>query len=178
MSQVTITVGPKPYTIVCGDGEEAKIEALGALIDEKYKQLGNARAVQETQNLVFAALFMADELEEARKTAADAKRSVEEAQKAATEATKRAADASEQAQAKIGDKSAELKAEIETLRKAEERAREETTALKAELAEMREAASHQHDLFGDEKQEQAFVEKLEALAARAEETAAAFEGTA
>jgi len=178
MSQVTITVGPKPYTIVCGEGEEDKIAALGALIDEKYKQLGNARAVQETQNLVFAALFMADELEEARKIAADAERSVEDAKKAATEATLKAADVSEQAQAKIGDKSAELQAEIETLRKAEERAREEATALKAEIADMREAASHQHDLFGDEKQEQAFVEKLETLAAHAEETADALEGAA
>jgi len=178
MSQVTITVGPKTYIIVCGEGEEEKISALGALIDEKYKQLGSARAVQETQNLVFAALFMADELEEARKTAADSKRAVEDAKKAATEATLKAADASEQAQAKIGDKSAELQTEIETLRKAEERAREEATALKAEIADMREAARHQHDLFGDEKQEQAFVEKLEALASSAEETAATFESAA
>ncbi|WP_298466091.1 cell division protein ZapA [uncultured Erythrobacter sp.] len=178
MSEVTIKVGPKPYTIVCGEGEEEKIAALGKLIDEKYAQLGNSRAVQETHNLVFAALFMADELDEARRTAAGAEKAVEEAQKTATEANKRAADATENAQAKFGDKGSELQAQIDTLRKAEERAREEATALKAELAEMREAARHQHDLFGDEKQEEVLAKKLEALAARAEQTAAAMESAA
>ncbi len=175
MSEVTITIGPKPYTIVCADGEEEKISALGAMINEQYSKLGGTRAVQETQNLVFAALFMADELDEARKSVEDANRAAEEAKKQATQATKRAADASENAEARIGDKTSELKAQIETLRKAEERARDEATGLKAELAEMREAARHQHDLFGDEKREAALAEKLEALAARAEETAAALE---
>lgn len=178
MSEVTIKVGPKPYTIVCADGEEDKVKALGAMIDAQYAKLGRTRAVQETQNLVFAALFMADELDEAKNAAEDAKSKVEAAQKQATEATKRAADATETAQAKIGDKTSELKAEIETLRKAEQRARDEVTSLKAQLAEMREAASHQHDMFGDEKQEAALAQKLETLAARAEETAAALESAA
>ncbi len=178
MSEVTIKVGPKPYTIVCADGEEEKVAALGELIDRKYAQLGNSRAVQETHNLVFAALFLADELEDARKTASDAQKAFEDAQKTATEANRRAADATENAQAKLGDKTSELQAEIDTLRKAEERAREEAAALKAELAEMREAARHQHDLFGDEKQEAALAERLESLAAQAEQTAAEMEGAA
>ena len=175
MSEVTIKIGPKPYTIVCGDGEEQKIAALGELIDGKYAQLGSARAVQETQNLVFAALFLADELEETRKSIDESKQAAEKAQKNAAEATKRAADSSEQAQAKIDAKTAELNAKIETLEKAEERAREDNKQLKAELAELREAASHQHDMFGDEKEEEALIAKLEALADRAEQTATAFE---
>ncbi len=178
MSEVTITVGPKPYTIVCADGEEDKVKALGAMIDAQYAKLGRTRAVQETQNLVFAALFMADELDEAKKAAEEAESAVETAQKQAIEATKRAADATENAQAKIGDKTSELQAQIDTLRKAEERAREEANELRAELSDLREAARHQHDLFGDEKQEAALAEKLEALAARAEETAAALESAA
>lgn len=178
MSEVSIKVGPKPYTIVCADGEEEKVAALGKLIDEKYELLGNTRAVQETHNLVFAALFLADELDEARKSASDAQKALEDAQKTATEANRRAADATETAQAKFGDKSTQLQAEIDTLRKAEERAREEAAALKVELAEMREAARHQHDLFGDEKQEERLAKKLEALAERAEQTAAALEGAA
>ncbi len=178
MSEVSIKVGPKPYTIVCADGEEEKVTALGQLIDEKYALLGNTRAVQETHNLVFAALFLADELDEARRSANATQKALEDAQKTATEANKRAADATETAQAKFGDKSSELQAEIETLRKAEERAREEANALKVELAEMREAASHQHDLFGDEKQEELLAQKLEALAHRAEQTAAALEDAA
>jgi cell division protein ZapA len=67
MSTVTLTIGPKSYAIACADGEEAHIEALGAMIAEKYAQLGSARAPLEAQNLLFAALFLADELAEARK---------------------------------------------------------------------------------------------------------------
>lgn len=67
MSTVTLTIGPKSYSIACADGEEAHIEALGAIIAEKYALLGSARAPLEAQNLLFAALFLADELAEARK---------------------------------------------------------------------------------------------------------------
>jgi cell division protein ZapA len=67
MSTVTLTIGPKTYTIACAEGEEAHISALGAIIAEKYAQLGAARAPLEAQNLLFAALFLADELAEVRK---------------------------------------------------------------------------------------------------------------
>lgn len=68
MSTVTLTIGPKSYSVACADGEEAHIEALGAMIAEKYALLGASRAPLEAQNLLFAALFLADELAEARKT--------------------------------------------------------------------------------------------------------------
>jgi cell division protein ZapA len=67
MSTVTLTIGPKTYPIACADGEEAHITALGAMIAEKYALLGTSRAPLEAQNLLFAALFLADELAEARK---------------------------------------------------------------------------------------------------------------
>ncbi len=67
MSTVTLTIGPKSYSVACADGEEAHIEALGAIIAEKYSKLGASRAPLEAQNLLFAALFLADELAEARK---------------------------------------------------------------------------------------------------------------
>ncbi|MDP5102488.1 MAG: cell division protein ZapA, partial [Erythrobacter sp.] len=66
MSTVTLTIGPKSYAVACADGEEAHITALGAIIAEKYNQLGASRAPLEAQNLLFAALFLADELAEAR----------------------------------------------------------------------------------------------------------------
>lgn len=69
MSTVTLTIGPKNYAVACADGEEAHIEALGAIIAEKYAKLGSARAPLEAQNLLFAALFLADELAEARRRA-------------------------------------------------------------------------------------------------------------
>ena len=72
MSKVTLTIGPKSYTVACADGEEAHITALGAIIAEKYARLGASRAPLEAQNLLFAALFLADELAEARLAAAQA----------------------------------------------------------------------------------------------------------
>lgn len=100
MSTVTLTIGPKNYMIACADGEEAHIEALGAIIAEKYAQLGPARAPLEAQNMLFAALFMADEL-------ADAKR-----QLAAADPGRMAA--LEKAQASAQAEIARLKAELES----------------------------------------------------------------
>lgn len=205
MSKVTIKVGPKSYSFATADGDEERITALGQLVDEKYAQLGNSRAVQETDNLVFAALFLADELDETRKLTTEADARIAAADKAADQAREDAAKAIEECDAKIasaiaearkeadqalskatetveqekeksGGKKAELRAEIDTLRKAEERAREENNALKEELADLREASRHQHDLFGSDALSDDWVEKLEKLAERAEETAAALEG--
>jgi cell division protein ZapA len=67
MSTVTLTIGPKNYPVACAEGEEAHISELGAMIAEKYALLGTSRAPLEAQNLLFAALFLADELAEARK---------------------------------------------------------------------------------------------------------------
>lgn len=79
MSTVTISIGPKNYPVACADGEEAHIAALGAMIAEKYALIGSARAPLEAQNLLFAALFLADELAEARKRAPGATKSDDEA---------------------------------------------------------------------------------------------------
>ena len=148
MSTVTLTIGPKSYPVACADGEEAHVEALGAMIAEKYALLGNSRAPLEAQNLLFAALFLADELAEARKGKPD---------KAKT-------GAQDDAEA------AQLRAEI--------------ARLEAELAEARKAPpaarapAPQADLFGGTDLSGAIAERLEALAARAEESAAALEALA
>jgi cell division protein ZapA len=171
MPQVAIKIGPKTYHVRCGEGEQERLLELGALIAGKYAQLGNARAPLEAENLLFAAILMADELDEARSRAALAEKAADEA-RAALES---ALAAVELEKAKRGGQAAELQAETETLRKAEARAREEVSALKAELATMREAAQHQHDLFGTPVDEEAIVLRLEALAERAETAAAALE---
>lgn len=79
MSTVTISIGPKNYPVACADGEEAHIAALGAMIAEKYALIGSARAPLEAQNLLFAALFLADELAEARKRAPGSSKSGDKA---------------------------------------------------------------------------------------------------
>lgn len=153
MSQVTLNVGPRSYTVNCADGEEDHIAQLAAMIDEKYALLGAARTPQESQNIFFAALFLADELAEARKTASRSSEHVEHEKE------------------RSNGKVEALHTKIDTLTKAEARARDEIAELKAELAKMREASRHQHDLFGDAGGEDEIAETLEKLASRAEKIA-------
>lgn len=189
MSQVKVRIGPQSYSIACGEGEQERVAELAGMIDEQYAKLGSARAALEAQNLVFAALFMADELDEARKLAKDAKAEISEIQQElqrakddAANALRKANEENEQDKDKSGNKKAELRSEIETLRKAEERARTENMALKADLAELQERARHQHDLFGgpaeDEALSEAMAEKLETIALRVEASASELEGQA
>jgi cell division protein ZapA len=187
VTQVRIKIGPRTYSIACGPGDEEKVERFGRLIDENYAKLGTARAAQEADNLVFAALFMADELDEARTAINNAsleigelKQKLQRAEDDAANALKKAASQSEHDIERNGSAKAELRAEIETLRKAEERARKDNAGLKAQLSVWEERARHQHDLFGgpaeDAALSQAIAEKLEALAIRAEATATMLEG--
>lgn len=173
MSTVTLSIGPKSYSVVCADGQEAHIRALGAMIAEKYAQLGSARAPLEAQNLLFAALFMADELDQARKQLCG---TPEPAPEPAAERAH--APAAETVDPEV----------VEALRNA-------IAALEADLATAREAAASpapaapsaaskpQTDLFGGpaapafgaDSLAEAVAERLEALAARAEANAAALE---
>ncbi len=189
MSEVRITVGPKSYSIACGPGEEERVAKLGAVIDENYAKLGTSRAPLEAHNVVFAALFMADEMAETRKAADDLRAELAETRQEMQRAADDAANELRKAQAKVdqqkeksGGKKAELREEIETLRKAEARARKDNAKLKAELEEATKSARHQHDMFGgpaeDEALSEALAEKLEALAKRAELTASELEGQA
>ena len=66
MSEVTLRIGGRNYTVACQDGEEAHILKLGSMIDAKIEAMGSNRSPQESQNLLFAALFLADELHEAK----------------------------------------------------------------------------------------------------------------
>jgi cell division protein ZapA len=146
MSTVTLTIGPKNYSVACADGQEAHIQALGALIAEKYAQLGSSRAPLEAQNLLFAALFLADELAEVRKQVADTSE---------VEALRGA----------IADLEAQLAATPPPP------APEPTPAPTPAPA----PSAPQIDLFGGPDTATLLAEQLEALADRAEATAAALE---
>lgn len=171
MPEVALKIGPRTYQVRCGEGEQERIAALGAMIAEKYAQLGGARTAQEAQNLLFTALFMADELSEARNEADKAYRKA----KAARDELEASQSRSEHEKSRSGGKKAELRAEIETLRKAEAHARDEIKALKADVVALREANEHQHDLFGTPVDENAVASVLERLAERAEAAANAME---
>jgi cell division protein ZapA len=148
MSTVTLTIGPKSYPVACADGEEAHITALGAMIAEKYALLGSARAPLEAQNLLFAALFLADELAEARKSKPG-------------KAKLQAQDTAE-ADALRAD-IARLEAELAEARK---------------VPPPPASRAPQPDLFGGPAASGALATRLEALAQQAEASAAALEAAA
>ncbi|MDP3907181.1 cell division protein ZapA [Novosphingobium sp.] len=71
MTNVTLQIGGRAYTVACDDGEEDHIRMLGATIADKVQSMGSA-GQSEPRQLLFAALVLADELHEARAALADA----------------------------------------------------------------------------------------------------------
>lgn len=68
MSEVALQIGGRTYRVACAPGEEERVRKLGATIDEKLVALGNPTG-PDAQNLLFAALLLADEALESRETA-------------------------------------------------------------------------------------------------------------
>jgi cell division protein ZapA len=71
VSEVTLAIGGRRYTVACAEGEEAHIMKLGESIDAKLQQMGKL-TVPDSQIMLFAALLMADELHEVKAAAAAA----------------------------------------------------------------------------------------------------------
>jgi cell division protein ZapA len=65
MSNVTLSIGGRSYTVACAEGEESHVLGLGSLIDSKLATMGDMSGQAETRMLLFAALLLADELHEA-----------------------------------------------------------------------------------------------------------------
>jgi len=66
MSNVTVTIAGRHYTVACATGEEGHIEMLGRTIDSKLEGMPNLGGQGEARTLLFAALLLADEVHEAR----------------------------------------------------------------------------------------------------------------
>lgn len=71
MSNVTLKIGGREYTVACAAGEENHVRMLGEKIEGKIVAMGGG-GKNETQRLLFAALLLADEAHEAGKAAAPA----------------------------------------------------------------------------------------------------------
>ena len=63
MSNVTLSIGGRNFTVACADGEEAHVHRLGELIDTKISAAG-ASTHSEARMLLFASLLLADEIHE------------------------------------------------------------------------------------------------------------------
>lgn len=164
MSEVTVTIAGRNYTVACADGEESHVAELGAVLDEKLQQLGGSLSTLESQNLLFAGLFVADDLHEAKKQVAAA----EEATRAAEEAVathQREANLAlgmrDQLNGRIGD----LEAELDGMQSAQQLHNAEVDDLRREVRERRQEAC-------DAAAER---DALAAQAAQARDNAARFE---
>lgn len=67
MSNVTLEIGGRRYTIACAPGEEGHIAMLGASINGRLSTIPNVHGQSEARSLLYAALLLADELHEAGK---------------------------------------------------------------------------------------------------------------
>ncbi|UYH55639.1 cell division protein ZapA [Qipengyuania sp. SS22] len=67
MSDVRLAVGGRNYTVSCADGQEDHVQRLASIIDGKLGSMGANLSSNEAKNLLFAALLVADELDEAKR---------------------------------------------------------------------------------------------------------------
>jgi cell division protein ZapA len=84
MAQVSVTIDGRKYRLACNEGEEARLESLAGMIDEKIGEMRAAFGEIGDQRLVImAALTIADNLGEARDQAAAERKRSEEAEERA-----------------------------------------------------------------------------------------------
>jgi cell division protein ZapA len=93
MAQLSVSIGGRAYRLACNPGEEAHLEALARVVDEKIKEMRAAFGEIGDQRLVvMAALTIADEVSEARRAGETEARRAEEAL-AAEQSARRSAEA-------------------------------------------------------------------------------------
>src|SRR3546814_11284691 len=74
MADVSLFIGGRQYVVTCRDGDEVRLEFLAAMIDAKVQDAKRAiPGINEVRQLLFAALFLADELTDVKATAESAK---------------------------------------------------------------------------------------------------------
>lgn len=63
MADVRLSIAGREYIVTCNDGEEPRLQALGAMVDEKAREAGGpSGGLNESRLLLFAALLLADKL--------------------------------------------------------------------------------------------------------------------
>jgi cell division protein ZapA len=85
MSQVSVTIDGRKYRLACNEGEEARLESLAGLVDEKIGEMRKTFGEIGDQRLVImAALTIADGLTEARDEAAVQRQRSDDAERRAS----------------------------------------------------------------------------------------------
>ena len=70
MSDITLDIAGRKFTVACAEGEEAHIAMLGRTIDAKVADMPHIANQSEARALLFAALLLADENYEMRQAGA------------------------------------------------------------------------------------------------------------
>jgi cell division protein ZapA len=84
MSQVSVSIDGRRYRLACGEGEEAQLESLARMVDEKIGEMRKTFGEIGDQRLVImAALSFADSLTEARGETATERKRLDEAEQGA-----------------------------------------------------------------------------------------------
>lgn len=65
MNEVALKIGGRTYRVACAPDDEDRVSRLGATIAEKLASIGNP-AGPDAQNLLLAALLLADEVQDGR----------------------------------------------------------------------------------------------------------------
>jgi cell division protein ZapA len=105
MAQVLVTIDNRKYRLACNEGEEARLESLAGVIDEKIGELrASFGEIGDQRLVVMAALTIADSLAEAR----DAATAERERAEAATARAEAAASSLDQLSARIEALAAQL----------------------------------------------------------------------
>lgn len=69
MADVRLSIAGREYIVTCKDGEEDRLNALGNLVDIKAREAGgSAGGLNESRQLLFASLLLADQLYDAEPT--------------------------------------------------------------------------------------------------------------
>ena len=73
MADVRLSIAGREYIVTCKNGEEERLNALGNLVDTKAREAGgSAGGLNESRQLLFASLLLADQLYDAQPATAAA----------------------------------------------------------------------------------------------------------
>ncbi|MBK7163423.1 MAG: cell division protein ZapA [Sphingomonadales bacterium] len=65
MAEVRLSIAGREYIVTCRDGEEDRLIHLGQLVDAKAREAGGAAGgLNESRLLLFAALLLADQVQD------------------------------------------------------------------------------------------------------------------
>ncbi|MEN5082769.1 cell division protein ZapA [Bosea sp. TWI1241] len=116
MPQVNVTISGKAYRMACGDGEEAHLEELARFYDAKIDEMRQAFGeIGDMRLHVMAALMVADEVSELKKTVAKLEGRLESLQGDAGSADQRAGEVEERAAAAIDAAAARIEGVAKSL---------------------------------------------------------------